>query len=134
MAHLNKVMLIGNVGKDAELRTSDNFKIASFSLATTTRPFKLKDGTEIKEATQWHNVITYNNLAEVCATYIKKGMSIFVEGMIKYESYDDSNGVKKYVTKVYADNIQFLSNNQTKLESENHQHVENDFKADDFVF
>lgn len=104
---LNKVMLIGNLGKDPELRyTANGTAVASFSIATTDS-WKNADGA-VQERTEWHNIIAWNKLAEVCGEWLKKGQKVFIEGNIRTRSYDDKEGKKKYVTEIYADNLIML--------------------------
>ena len=106
---VNKVILIGHAGKDAEVRYFDNdVAVANFTLATTERGFKTKDGQEVPDRTEWHNIVAWRGLAKVAEGYIKKGTQIFVEGKLRTRSYDDQSGAKRYVTEVFADNIQLL--------------------------
>ena len=105
---LNKVLLIGNVGKDPEVRHLESgASIASFSLATTER-FRDRNSGESKESTEWHNIVAWRQLADLAENYIRKGMQIYVEGRIHNRSWDDQNGVKHYVTEIVADTIQLL--------------------------
>ncbi len=107
MASVNKVILIGNLGKDPELRyTPSGQAVATFSLATTDR-YKDKDG-QMVERTEWHNVTAWGKLAETVKEYLKKGRQIYVEGRISYRTYDDKEGVKRYFTDIVAQNIRFL--------------------------
>jgi len=104
---LNKVLLIGNVGKDPEVRHLEGgASVATITLATTER-FKDKTGSS-KELTEWHTVIAWRQLSDLAENYIRKGSQIYVEGRIRSRSYDDQNGVKRYVTEILADNIQLL--------------------------
>lgn len=104
---LNKVMLIGNVGRDPEIRQADGgLKVASFTLATTER-YKTKDGS-YKDNTEWHNIVAWRGTAEVAEKYIRKGTQIYVEGRIRTRSWDDQQGNKRYTTEIVADNIQLL--------------------------
>ena len=105
---LNKVMLIGNLGKDPELRyTTSGTAIATFSLATN-ESWKDQDGN-MQEKTEWHNIVAWKKLAEICGEWLKKGKKIYVEGRIQTRSYDDKNtGAKKYFTEIVAENIIML--------------------------
>ncbi|GAO29115.1 single-stranded DNA-binding protein [Geofilum rubicundum] len=106
---INKAILVGNVGRDPEIRYFDNDQaVANFSLATTERSFKTRDGQEIPERTEWHNIVAWRGLAKLAENYIKKGTQLYIEGKIKTRSYDDANGVKKYATEIVADVIQLL--------------------------
>jgi single stranded DNA-binding protein (ssb) len=107
---LNKVILIGNVGKDPEVRYFDNgVSIASFSLATSERGYTLSNGTVVPEHTEWHNIVTRRDQAIFVEKYVKKGSGVYVEGKIRTRTYDDQNGVKRYVQEIYADRVEFYS-------------------------
>lgn len=107
---LNKVMLIGNVGKEPDVRYLDNgVAVATFPLATTERGYRLQNGTEVPERTDWHNIVLWRGLAEVADKYVHKGDKLFIEGKIKSRSYDDQNGVKRYITEIFADNMEMLT-------------------------
>lgn len=107
---VNKVILMGNVGKDPQITQFDNGGVtAQFTLATTDRAFKNKDGKEIPERTEWHNIVLQNGLAKVAEQYVKKGDKLYIEGKLKTRSYDDANGVKRYITEVYATNMEMLT-------------------------
>jgi single-strand DNA-binding protein len=105
---LNKVMLIGNLGKDPELRyTSSGVAVATFSLATN-ESWKDQDGNT-QERTEWHNIVAWRKLAEICGEWLKKGKKIYIEGRIQTRSYDDKNtGTKKYITEIVADSMIML--------------------------
>jgi len=104
---LNKVMLIGHLGKDPELRyTSNGIAVASFSIATN-EAWKDQDGN-LQERTEWHNIVAWRRLAEICGEYLKKGKRVYIEGKIQTRSYDDKNGVKRYMTEVVADDLIML--------------------------
>jgi len=107
MASVNKVMLLGNVGKDPEVRyTTTGMAIANLSLATSSKR-KDKNTGEIIEETQWHRVQFFDRLAEIVGEYITKGSSIFIEGRLKYGSYE-KDGVKHYTTDIVAEQMQML--------------------------
>lgn len=104
---LNKVMLIGNVGGEPSVRYLEgNTKVASFSLATSER-YKDRNG-ENKENTEWHNIVAWRNLADFVEKYIHKGSQVFIEGKIRTRNYTDPANVKKYITEIVADSIQFV--------------------------
>lgn len=104
---LNKVLLIGNVGKDPEIRHLQGGEaVATITLATSER-FRDRGG-ESRERTEWHTVIAWRQLADLAQNYIRKGSQIFVEGKIRSRSWDDQNGQKHYVTEIQADTIQLL--------------------------
>jgi len=110
---LNKVLLIGNVGRDPEVRylegnagAQNATKVASFTLATTER---YRDrGGELRENTEWHNIVAWRNSADLAEKFIRKGMQIYIEGKLRTRSWTDQQGVKKFTTEVVVDNIQLL--------------------------
>ncbi len=107
MAGVNKVILIGNLGKDPELRrTANGTSVASFSLATTER-FNDRSGAR-QERTEWHNIVAWGKLADLANQYLKKGRSAYIEGRISTSSWDDKDGNKRYKTEITANQIQFL--------------------------
>jgi len=107
MASVNKAILIGNLGKDPDLRyTPSGQAVATFSLATNER-YKDKDG-QLVDRTEWHNIVVWGKQAETAKEYLKKGRQIFVDGRIAYRTYDDREGNKRYITEVVAQRIQFL--------------------------
>jgi single-strand DNA-binding protein len=104
---INKVTLIGNLGKDPELRyTSSGVAVATFSLATN-ESWKDQDGN-LQDKTQWHNIVAWKKLAEICGEYLKKGSKVYLEGRLQYRTYDDKNGVKKYITEIVLDEMLML--------------------------
>ena len=106
---LNKVMLIGNVGKDPEVRyleNSGNAKVATFTLATTER-YRDRNG-EMRENTEWHNIVAWRNSADVVERFVKKGTQLYIEGRIRTRSWDDQTGNKRYTTEILVDNLQLL--------------------------
>jgi len=102
----NKVILVGNVGKDPEIRRFENNIKASFSLATS-ETYTPKGGDKVTQ-TEWHNIVAWRRLAELADNYIRKGSQILIEGKLRYRSYDDRDGNKRYVVEVEADMIQLL--------------------------
>ena len=104
---LNKVLLIGNVGKDPEVRHLESgAAVATITLATSER-YRDRNG-ETRELTEWHTIIAWRQLADLAENFIRKGSQIFVEGKIRSRSWDDQNGQKRYVTEIQADSIQLL--------------------------
>jgi single-strand DNA-binding protein len=105
---LNKVMLIGNLGKDPELRfTGSGVPVATFTIATN-ESWKDQEGN-LQERTEWHNIVAWRKLAEICGEWLKKGKKVYIEGKIQTRSYDDKNtGVKKYMTEIVADSLIML--------------------------
>ena len=109
---INKIILIGNLGQDPELRyTSSGVAVASFSMATS-ESWKDQDGN-IQEKTQWHKLVAWRKLAEIVGEYLKKGSKVYVEGRIQYRSYDDKNGVKKDITEIVIDQMMMLDTRGT---------------------
>ena len=104
---VNKIILIGNLGQDPELRyTSSGVAVASFSMATG-ESWKDQDGN-LQEKTQWHKCVAWRKLAEIVGEYLKKGSKVYIEGRIQYRSYDDKNGVKRDVTEIVVDQMLML--------------------------
>lgn len=107
---MNKVMLIGNVGKEPEVHYYDrDMAVAQVVLATTERGYTLKNGTQVPDRTDWHTVYLYHGLAKVVERFVHKGDKLYVEGKIRYRSYDDKRGIRKSVTEILADNMELLT-------------------------
>ena len=108
MASVNKVILIGNLGRDPEVRyTPNGSAVCNVSLATT-RNWKSKDSGERQEETEWHRVVFFDRLAEIAGEYLKKGRPVYVEGRLKTRKWTDKDGVEKYTTEIFADQMQLL--------------------------
>lgn len=108
---VNKVILIGNVGADPEVRYLEGgTAVANLRLATTER-YRNKNGENIDQ-TEWHNIVLWRGLAEIVEKYVHKGMRLYIEGRIRTRSWDDQNGNKRYTTEIWADNMQMLSYKQ----------------------
>ena len=106
---LNKAMLIGNVGRDPEVRYlegNNGAKVATFTLATTER-YRDRNG-ETRENTEWHNIVAWRNTADVVERYVRKGTQLYIEGRIRTRSWDDQSGNKRYTTEIIADTLQLL--------------------------
>ena len=110
---LNKVMLIGNVGRDPDVRYMDGSssngqerKVATFSLATSER-YRSRTGEQI-ENTEWHNIVVWSPIADVVERYVKKGTQLYVEGRLRTRQWTDQSGAKRYTTEIVADNLQLL--------------------------
>lgn len=107
---VNKVILIGNVGKEPEVRYLDSgIAVATLPLATSDRAYTLANGTQVPERTEWHNLVFWRGLAETVEKYVHKGDKLYVEGKIRTRSYDDQAGVKRYVTEIFVDNMEMLT-------------------------
>lgn len=104
---INKVILVGNVGKDPEVRhLESNVSVANFPLATSEN-YTNKNGEKVT-TTEWHNIVCWRGLATVAENYIRKGGQIYIEGKIRTRSYDAQDGSKRYITEIYADTVQLL--------------------------
>jgi single-strand DNA-binding protein len=108
MASVNKVILVGNLGLDPEMRTfPDGGQIANVAIATTDR-WKDQQTGETKEATEWHRVVFNGRLAEIAGQYLRKGSQVYVEGSLRTRKWTDSSGVERYATEIRADSMQML--------------------------
>jgi single-strand DNA-binding protein len=119
---MNKAIVLGNLGADAELRhTANGTPVTSFRVATNRR-WTPKDGTEMKEETEWHNIVAWGRLAEVCGQYLKKGQPALVEGRLQTRSWE-KEGVTRYMTEIVADNVIFLGAKATgaRIEGRNEE-------------
>lgn len=107
---LNKIMLIGHVGKEPDVRTLEGgIKVASLSLATTDKSYTLANGTQVPERTEWHNIVVWRGQAETVEKYVHKGDKLYIEGKSRTRNYDDKNGIKHYITEVFTDYMEMLS-------------------------
>jgi len=105
---VNKVILIGNVGQDPEVRHLDkDVTVANFSLATS-ESYTAKNGEKVT-TTEWHNIVVWRGLAKVVEQYVNKGDKLYIEGRIRTRSWDDKDGNKRYTTEIYADNLEMLT-------------------------
>ncbi|MGI4777894.1 MAG: single-stranded DNA-binding protein [Janthinobacterium lividum] len=112
MASVNKVILVGNLGRDPETRTfPSGDQVCNATLATTDK-WKDKQSGEMKEATEWHRLVFNGRLAEIAAQYLRKGSQIYVEGQIRTRKYNDKDGVEKYATDIRVDQMQMLGSRQ----------------------
>lgn len=108
MASVNKVILVGNLGKDPDTRfLPDGKAVCNFSIATT-EAWKVKDTGEKKEATEWHRVSTFGRLAEICGEYLKKGSQVYIEGKLRTRKWQDKDGQDRYTTEIVADQMVML--------------------------
>ena len=107
---MNKVMLIGNVGTEPEVRYVDaGVAVARFRFATTEKGYTLQNGTQVPDRTDWHNVLLWRRLAEVVEKYVHKGDKLYLEGRLRYTTYDDKQGKRHDVTEIWAENMEMLS-------------------------
>jgi single-strand DNA-binding protein len=108
MASVNKVIIIGNLGRDPEVRyTPNGAAVCNVSVATT-RQWKAKDSGDKVEETEWHRVVFYDRLAEIAGEYLKKGRSVYVEGRLKTRKWNDKDGVEKFTTEIIAEEMKML--------------------------
>ena len=111
---MNKVMLIGNVGQEPEVRYFDaDQALARVRLATTERGYTLQNGTQVPDRIDWHNLLFGKGLAKIVEKYVHKGDKLYVEGRIRYRSYDDQKGQKRYYTEIDVENMEMLTPKQT---------------------
>lgn len=129
MSYLNKAMLIGRVGQNPEIKiiNEQGRKAAQFSLATTER-YKDRNG-EVKEQTEWHNIVAFDKTAELVERFVTKGMLLYVEGKLRTRSWDDQNGNKRYVTEVLVNGIQFLEKKEQPDAPQNVRSTQNTHHA-----
>lgn len=107
MSGVNKVILLGNLGKDPEVRNLESgAKVATFSLATN-RSYKAQDGKRVEE-TEWHNIVLWGALADLAEKFLAKGRQVFIEGRIRTRQWDDKEGVKRYTTEIVGENMTFV--------------------------
>lgn len=107
---LNKVMMIGRLGKDPDVRYLDSgVAVATFSLATTERAYTAKNGQQVPERTEWHNIVLWRGLAETAEKYLKKGDLLYVEGKLRSRSYEDQQGIKRTIVEIFVDNMEMLT-------------------------
>lgn len=118
---MNKVMLIGNVGREPEVKYYEaDQPVASFPLATTERGYTLPNGTVVPDRTDWHNIVLWRGLAKVAEKYVHKGDKLYIEGRIRYRTYDDSKGVRKTVSEIIGENMELLSPKPQSTSGEAH--------------
>ncbi len=112
MASVNKVILVGNLGQDPEVRTFPNGgRVANVTIATTDR-WKDKQTNEQREATEWHRVVFNERLADIVDQYLRKGSQVYVEGSLRTRKYTDKDGIERYITEIRADRMQMLGSRQ----------------------
>lgn len=137
---LNKAQVIGNLGADPKIiSTGDGqYKVASFSVATTEKGYTNRNGAQVPDKTEWHNIVCFGKLAEVVEKYLQKGSKVFIEGKMRTRSYDDKQGVKRYVTEINVEYLEMLDgkqqNQQQQYEEEQqpypHSQVQNKYDGD----
>jgi len=114
---VNKVILVGNAGKDPEVRYLDkDVAVANFTLATTEKGYTAQNGTQVPERTEWHNIVAWRGLAKLAENYIRKGSQLYIEGKIQTRAWE-KDGIKRYTTEIYADTIQLLGKKPETIEA-----------------
>lgn len=109
MASVNQATVIGYVGEVPKVNsTQQGRKVASFAVATTEKGYTSKSGVQYPDRTEWHNIVLWGNLAEIAEKYLRKGSSVCIQGKMRTRSYDDKNGIKRYVTEIEGDVMQML--------------------------
>ncbi len=121
MAGVNKVILIGNLGKDPDIMIFDGVKKATFSLATS-ETYKNKEGQKL-EQTEWHNIVCWRGLADIAEKFLKKGVQVYIEGRLRYRKWEDKEGRMKHVVEIVADNFMILTRTNN-IEHVNNNHSE----------
>ena len=131
---VNKVILLGNLGKDPDIRaTTAGSRLASFSIATSTK-YRNKDTQQLEDKTEWHRVVVFNDkLADICEKYLRKGSKIYIEGQLQTRKWTDNNGVDKYTTEVVIPNYSGVltmldTRSQSSVSDENNSNQFNDIK------
>ena len=133
MASINKVILVGNLGRDPEVRyTADNAAITSASIATTDR-YKDKNTGEQKEITEWHRVVFFNRLGEIAAEYLKKGSQVYIEGKLRTRKWTDKDGAEKYSTEIIANQLQMLGGKSGSLSEPKQEALQANNQSDDLA-
>lgn len=134
---INKVIIVGRLGRDPELKyTPSGMAVCTFSVATSER-WKDKDGKD-QERTEWHRIVVWSKLAELCNQYLSQGKQVFIEGQLQTRSWDDKEGQKRYVTEIIAKSVQFLGDRPESGEAKSYRDQYSDsektFNADDIPF
>lgn len=137
MAGVNKVILIGNLGKDPEVRYLDNgVAVANFSLATT-ESYKNKDGERVSQ-TEWHNIVLWRGLAEIAEKFLKKGSAVYIEGKIRNRKWEDKEGNSRYTIEILGDNMTMLGkkeeNTVQPITASTKEEIPQEEKGDDLPF
>ena len=109
---VNKVILLGNVGSDPEIRESNGGKFATFRLATTDKGYTKRDGTQVPERTEWHSIVANSNIVGVIENYVRKGTKLYIEGKLRTRKYTARDNTERTVTEIYIDNLELLGGKQ----------------------
>lgn len=111
---VNRVILVGNVGRDPQIRYVETQPVAEFSLATTERAYTSASGATIPERTEWHNIVMWGRAAETAERYIRKGTKLFIEGKLRTRTWTDRNALKHSITEILAENFEILSRSSSQ--------------------
>ena len=107
---VNKVILLGRVGKDPDVRyVAQNQPMVTFTLATTERAFTNANGVQVPERTEWHNIVMWGKNAEVAEKYVRRGTHLYIEGHLRTRAWEDRNQIQRYVTEIYVDSFELLA-------------------------
>ena len=113
MAGINKAILLGRLGRDPEVRyTPDGTAVTNFSIATSDE-WRDKETGEKRERTEWHRIVAFGKLGEICGEYLAKGRQVYIEGRIRTRDWEDREGIKRYTTEIVANDVQFLGSRDT---------------------
>ncbi|MBQ4008883.1 MAG: single-stranded DNA-binding protein [Muribaculaceae bacterium] len=113
---INKVILLGNVGKDPDVRyPAQGQVVATFSLATSDRAYTNAAGVKVPERIEWHNIVAWGKNAEVIEKYVKKGTKLYIEGKLRTRTWEDKNAIKRYVTEIYVDSFELLGSKPVEV-------------------
>lgn len=120
---LNKAQVIGHLGQDPKITIMQQGRgtIASFSVATTEKGYTTRDGTQVPERTEWHNIVCFGRIANVVKAYLRKGSKVFIEGKMRTRSYEDKNGIKRTVMEINAEMLEMLDSKPTTQQSQAYQ-------------
>ena len=121
---VNRVFLLGNVGSDPEIRESNGGKFATFRLATTDKGYTKRDGTQVPERTEWHNIVANSNIVSVIENYVRKGTKLYIEGKLRTRKYTARDNTERTITEIYIDNLELLGGKPQEQNS-NQQRYQN---------
>lgn len=118
---VNKVILMGNIGADPEIRESQGGKFATMRLATTQKAYTRKDGLQVPERTEWHSLVANGSVVQVIEQYVRKGTKLYVEGELRSRTYTDRNGQERYVTEVYVRDLELCGGRPPQQDTQQYQ-------------
>lgn len=119
---VNKVILLGNVGSDPEIRESNGGKFATFRIATTDKGYTKRDGTQVPERTEWHNIVANSNIVGVIENYVRKGAKLYIEGKLRTRKYTARDNTERTVTEIYIDNLELLGGKPQEQNANQHRY------------